>query len=314
MMSSQSPSCARVPDTSPPGSHALAVSALLFGAGLWGVFWYPLRALEAAGLSGLWAIAIIYLGATLVGLVAARQHLGWLQRAPGWVLGIAFTSGVSGTAFSLGVIHGDVARVMLFFYLSPVWSVLMARLFLSEYFTPASIMALALALSGAMVMLWPGEMALHITPADWLGLVAGIAFAATNVQVRYVQWIPLSVKTLAAWAGAPVLAAASAAALGVALAPAPGVILSALLVGMVMMTAMTVTVQIGVTRLPVRQSSVLMIFELVAGALSAAWLAGEHLEMHEWLGGALIIGAGAVAGRRPRQSTAALTGCEHSPA
>lgn len=278
--------------------HGLAVAALLFGAGLWGCFWYPLRALEAAGLPGLWAVACIYLGATLVGLVAARHHLGWLRQAPLQVAGIALTSGLSGTAFSLGMIHGEVARVMLFFYLSPVWSVLLARLFLGEHLTAPAVTALLLALGGAGVMLWPGQAALQILPADLLGLVAGMAFAATNTQVRHAQWLPLRIKTLAAWAGAPFLAAGSAGALGMALVPDPRIIALALLLGMVMMTAMTVTVQIGVTRLPVRQSSVILVFELVAGALSAAWLAGEHMGLQEWLGGALIVAGALVAGRR----------------
>ncbi|MFP4684092.1 MAG: DMT family transporter [Ectothiorhodospira sp.] len=280
--------------------HGLAVAALLVGATLWGFFWYPLRALETAGLPGLWAVAFIYLGATLVGLVAARHHLAWLRRAPLRVAGIALTSGLSGTAFSLGMIHGEVARVMLFFYLSPVWSVLMARLFLDETFTRASVTALLLALGGAVVMLWPGQAALQILPADLLGLIAGMAFAATNIQVRHARWLPLRIKTLAAWAGAPFLAAGSAGVLGMALVPDPRSIALALLVGMVMMTAMTVTVQIGVTRLPVRQSSVILIFELVAGALSAAWLAGELLEIREWIGGALIVCGGMIAGWRRR--------------
>lgn len=280
--------------------HGLAVAALLFGAGLWGCFWYPLRALEAAGLPSLWAVAFIYLGATLVGLAAARHHLGWLRQAPLRVAGIALTSGLSGTAFSLGMIHGEVARVMLFFYLSPVWSVLLARLFLGEHLTAPAVTALLLALGGAVVMLWPGQAALQIMPADLLGLVAGMAFAATNTQVRHARGLPLRIKTLAAWAGAPFLAAGSAGALGMALVPDPRTIALALLVGMVMMTAMTVTVQIGVTRLPVRQSSVILVFELVAGALSAAWLAGEHMGLQEWLGGGLIVAGALVAGRRPR--------------
>jgi drug/metabolite transporter (DMT)-like permease len=42
----------------------------------------------------------------------------------------------------------------------------------------------------------------------------------------------------------------------------------------------------------VQRSSVILLFEIVAGAVSAAWLAGEGLNWREWVGGLLIIVAG----------------------
>ncbi|AHK80599.1 hypothetical protein M911_04030 [Ectothiorhodospira haloalkaliphila] len=280
-----------------PG-HGLAVGALLIGAGLWGCFWIPLRWLEQAGLHGLWSVAFIYLGASLVGLVVARHHLGWVRRHPGRFAGIALTSALSGTAFSLGMIEGDVVRVLLFFYLSPVWAVILARLLLREPLTPQALFALTLAMTGALVMLWPTNTGLALTRADLLGLLAGMAFSATNIQVRYAYWMPLRVKTLAAWSGAPLLAMGAAGTLGIGLTPDPWTIAVALLVGMTIMTTMTLTVQVGVTWLPVRQSSVILIFELVAGAVSAAWLAGELLGPRDWIGGALIVMGGLIAGWR----------------
>lgn len=280
-----------------PG-QGMAVGALLIGGGLWGCFWIPLRWLEEAGLHGLWSVAFIYLGASLVGLLVAQHHLGWVRRHPGRFAGIALTSALSGTAFSLGVIEGDVARVLLFFYLSPLWSVVLARLLLRESLTRQALIALALAMTGALVMLWPTNTTLAMSRADLLGLLAGMAFAATNIQVRHAYWMPLRIKTLAAWSGAPLLAAGAAGTLGVGLAPDPWLIAVALLVGMTIMTTMTMTVQVGVTWLPVRQSSVILIFELVAGAASAAWLAGELLETREWIGGVLIVLGGLVTGWR----------------
>lgn len=132
-----------------PG-HLSSVALLLVGAGLWGVFWYPLRWLETAGLPGLWAVAAIYTGATAMGLVAARHHLRDFRRWPGRLTAIALTSGLSGTAFSLGMIEGHVVRVLLLFYLSPVWSVAMAHLLLGERLNTTAVVALALALAGAV--------------------------------------------------------------------------------------------------------------------------------------------------------------------
>jgi len=49
---------------------------------------------------------------------------------------------------------------------------------------------------------------------------------------------------------------------------------------------------------------VIMLFEVLVGALSAWWLAGETLGLREWLGGAMIIGGGLVAAADPRPAGA----------
>ncbi|MGM0412072.1 MAG: DMT family transporter [Pseudomonadota bacterium] len=290
----------RQPGDPPQGpGHLASVTLLLVGAGLWGVFWYPLRWLDAAGLPGLWAVAAIYVGATVVGLVAARHHLRDFRRWPGRLTAIALTSGLSGTAFSLGMIEGHVVRVLLLFYLSPVWSVAMAHLLLGERLNATAGVALALALAGAVVMLLPGAESTPLGRADALGLLAGMAFATTNIQVRHAQAIPLRVKSLAAWAGAPFLAGGAAWAGGQGVPVEAGPWLVALAVGALMMTTMTVTVQVGVTWLPVQQSSVILLFELVAGAVSSALVAGEVIGVREALGGLLIVAGGLLSARPP---------------
>jgi drug/metabolite transporter (DMT)-like permease len=62
---------------------------------------------------------------------------------------------------------------------------------------------------------------------------------------------------------------------------------------------MTVTVQVGVTWLPVQQSSVILLFELVAGAISSALIAGEVIGVREGLGGLLIVAGGLLSARPP---------------
>jgi drug/metabolite transporter (DMT)-like permease len=52
---------------------------------------------------------------------------------------------------------------------------------------------------------------------------------------------------------------------------------------------MTVLVQYGVTHLPVQQSAVLALIELVVAAVSQQLLTDEVVTAREWLGGVLII-------------------------
>ena len=57
----------------------------------------------------------------------------------------------------------------------------------------------------------------------------------------------------------------------------------------------TLAVVYAVSRMPVQRSSVIMLFEIVVGAVSAWLVAGETLGLREWIGGAMIIAAGVLA-------------------
>jgi drug/metabolite transporter (DMT)-like permease len=54
---------------------------------------------------------------------------------------------------------------------------------------------------------------------------------------------------------------------------------------------MSVSVVYGVSHLPLHQSAVILLFELVIGAVSSLWLTDEVITYAEWLGGSLIVSA-----------------------
>ena len=85
----------------------------------------------------------------------------------------------------LAVLSNEVVRVMVFFYLSPLWTILLGRWVLNEHLTGVSKVALSVSLLGAVVMLWNESMlSTPIGKGDALALSAGMAFALTNVMTR----------------------------------------------------------------------------------------------------------------------------------
>jgi drug/metabolite transporter (DMT)-like permease len=284
-----------------PRTSLPAIAALLLAATLWGLIWYPLRLLEQGGLSGLWTSLIMYLSVFVLSLPWLWWHRAEITRRPGLFVLIALLSGWTNIAFILAVLEGHIVRVMLLFYLSPLWAVLLARVFLSEHFTRHTFVMLGLSLTGMLCMLWlPGGMLLTGTGlADIYALTSGMAFAATNVAVRSDRVLPLSVKAVAAWLGVCVLAA-----LGLLLyrqplpAVAPEIIYGALALGVIGMTIMTLAVLYGVTHMPAQRSSVILLFELVVATISANLLTDETVLLQEWLGGALIVSAALTAAWR----------------
>ena len=114
-----------------PALPVLAALALLVNAFIWGVSWWPFRYLQSLGVHPLWATALTY--AVVVALIVGRrpQALRQLLAAPTlWVLALA--AGCTNAAFNWAVSIGDVVRVVLLFYLMPLWSVLLARQVLAE--------------------------------------------------------------------------------------------------------------------------------------------------------------------------------------
>lgn len=276
----------------------LAVNALLLAATMWGLLWYPLRLLEQAGLPGLWATLVAYTVASVAGVLYGFRDLPEFARYPAWLAGLALAAGWCNVSFILAIIDGNVVRVVLLFYLSPLWSVLLGRIFLGERIDRPAAMVLAVAMSGALLMLWDPRVGRPWPQdsADWLALSAGLAFSVNNVIVRGTGHIALSAKTNSAWIGGALLAA-----LGLALVPGPvpaaavGTWWAAAALGLFGIVLMTVTVQYGVTHMPVRRSAVILLFELVVATVSAQLLADEALTLQEWLGGGLIIGAALIA-------------------
>src|SRR5471032_1501076 len=177
----------------------IPVAALLTGATVWGLIWYPYRALEHAGVGGALAAALTYAGAFVLGVILLRPRLrlSWLLAA------ISLSAGWANVGFTIAVIYGDVMRVVLLFYLAPAWTILFARLLLGEKLSGAGYGLMLFALAGAAVMLWQPQLGWPVprTAAEWIGLSAGAMFALSNVLIRKTAHIPIDLKVLAVFFG-----------------------------------------------------------------------------------------------------------------
>lgn len=271
--------------------HHFAVFGLLFGAVVWGIIWYPYRLLEAAGLSGVASSLATY--SIALGLGAAIFAGNWrsLFHTPRIVLVLAVAAGWANLSYVLAVIDGEVMRVLLLFYLSPLWTLLLAKLLLKEQPGLRGLMVIALSLTGAFIMLWQDSNAVPMPQnrAEWLGLSSGFSFALTNVLTRRASHLSLQAKSFAVWLG---VALGALLLLPFDTAPIPLLSLNLwlLVAGIgVLLAVSTLLVQFGVTQMPANRSSVIFLFELVVAAIASYLLAGEVLTLREWVGGAMIV-------------------------
>jgi drug/metabolite transporter (DMT)-like permease len=267
--------------------------ALLAGAITWGVIWYPYRILEAAGIAGGAATVLTYAVALLVALFLFRHRLRPV-RVDGWLLAIAIVSAACNLGYVLATLHGEVMRVLLLFYLAPLWTVVFARFLLDERLNGTGAAIIALALAGAAVMLWRPELGAPWprATAEWIGLAAGLSFALSNVLIRRADHYSIELKSTAVFAGVvltgmPVVAWEGIPVAGEVPAGAWAIVVA---VGLVLL-AVNVVVQYGLTRVAAGRAVVILLFELVVAAVASWWWAGETMTLQEWLGGGLIVAA-----------------------
>lgn len=274
--------------------HLLPVLSLLLTATLWGLVWYPLRLLEDAGLSGLWMSLAAY-GAALAlgGAWLWRGRGDWRDNAA-WLALMTLAVGWCNVAFVLAVLEGTVVRVLLLFYLSPLWALILGWLMLGEHPGRSGLLVFVIAIVGAVVMLWDPAIGLPWPrdTADWLAASSGLAFALANVTVRKTHGVSMQTKSAVSWLGVVLVALAGILLAGEPVPEAlPATWLGAALLGWFGFFVMTVTVIYGVTHMPVHRSAVILLFELVIGAVSAMLLTDEQVLAQEWAGGALILTA-----------------------
>ena len=285
-----------------PASAPGPVSALVAGAVVWGTIWYPYRVLAGWGLGGVWATTLTYGVALVAGAFVFRRSL----REARWcwtLVAIALASGVCNAGYVLATIHGVVMRVLLLFYLAPLWTILLSRLLLRERMSPAGWMIVALSLAGAVTMLWHPEFGapLPAAGAEWLGLLAGFMFALSNVLIRRAQSFSIEVKSQVVFVGG--VAVGTALLLGGVepwSVPPPDVrwtVVGLLLVIGFVLLVINPVVQYGLMGVPANRAIVILLSELVFAAVSSWWLAGEMLGPREWIGGGMIAMASLLSAR-----------------
>lgn len=258
---------------------------------LWGFYWLPVRQMEALGLAGPWGTAAIA-AASVVGLMplALRQWREMCDAA--WVTQLALIVGGGAFAlYSVGFIYGRVALVILLFFLTPIWSTLIARYIMGWHTPVLRYVAIAIGLCGLSLMLSAGGGApVPKSLGEWFGLVSGIGWSvATTVLRAKSPMAPIP----AAWLFS-VGALVTALCLAIPLEPVPkGVTISqlalALGTGWLWWGLSIAGLLWATARLDPARVGILMMAEVLIGMAGAALLAGEILTPLEVFGGCLVV-------------------------
>ncbi|MEP2139262.1 MAG: EamA family transporter, partial [Erythrobacter sp.] len=174
------------------GQEKRARYCLLFGGVLWGLYWIPLKQVEAAGLAGAAPSALVF-GA---GFVMILPLVIWRWRSilerKGDLAIAGLLAGTSIGLFTAALTQTEIVRAILLFYLTPVWSTALGMVVLGHKPTVARFGTLALGLVGLCVVLglegglpWPRNI------GDVMALIAGVSWSLVSLKLYRMPSVPV---------------------------------------------------------------------------------------------------------------------------
>ncbi len=270
--------------------------ACLYAGAVWGLFWIPLRALEDAGINGLWITVVYFLIPTicLIPIVLSR----WQHVKQGGI-SLQLTTMLSGGAlllYSTSIVYTDVVRAMLLFYLTPIWATILARIFLGDLITPSRIIAMLMAILGMLTIFGLGaRFPIPQNIGDWLGIGSGFLWAVAMVRIRMSESHSAVELTAGFFQWSLIFSAGAAFLLAPSQIPKIEQVLPALPLLLIFMALLvlpgTYASLWGPKYLSPGIVGLLFMTEIIVGAISVALLAGEPFGIRELIGVLLIAGA-----------------------
>ena len=270
--------------------------ACLYAGAVWGLFWIPLRALEEAGINGLWITVVYFLIPTicLIPVVILRwQHV---KEGGGSLQITTMLSGGALLLYSTSIVYTDVVRAILLFYLTPIWATILARIFLGDLITPSRVIAMVLAILGMLTIFGLGaRFPIPQNIGDWLGIGSGFLWAVAMVRIRMSESHSAIELTAGFFQWSLIFSSGAAFLLAPSQMPDIEQILPALPL-LLIFTALlvlpgTYASLLGPKYLSPGIVGLLFMTEIIVGAISVALLAGEPFGIRELIGVLLIAGA-----------------------
>lgn len=281
------------------GSTTWPTLAILASTVLWGTWWIPLRTLNALGFGSIWATGgglLIPLLVMLPVVVMRRKRIA----AAGWPLLLgAFFFACALALYAEGVLRGQVARVILLFYLTPVWSTLLARFMLNQPITPRRILTLVFGLAGMLVILEVDNASpLPRDTGEWLGLVSGVAWGLAMAYTQRTPAHPVADKVALQFIFALLIFAGLTAIPGGREWSVAGLDITLTSLGWLLAFAFVWNLPVvwltfyGGGRIEPGRVAILLMMEVAIGIVTASLFTDEPFGVRECIGAVLIISAG----------------------
>ena len=274
--------------------------ALIIGAAVWGLYWFPLRAIEGMGLSGSWSVVFINACPLIVlcplFIFNYKKLLGNFQKTilASIMIGFAFSF------YAYALLESSIIRATLLFYLSPLWATAIGVMWLNERITKARILSICIGLVGLFLLLSQNDsINKPLNIGDLFAVLSGVFWAiGGSLLKKYpnISIIPLTTFLYIATTFISVIFAAL-----FYMDPLPDIMVikialsTAIIWSVFILAPGFILVFMASKILYPGRVSILMMSEVIVAIISASILVpGETMVLIQWLGAIGIISAGLV--------------------
>ena len=145
----------------------------------WGSYWIPLRYIDSDSNGSLWPIFFSFLLLSLLLLkpLVKTFYVIFNERNYFFFLGCLFAAtGI--TFYSESLLRGEIAKVVVLFYLCPIWGTIFAKIFLGNKLTLKRLLSIILGIIGLEIMVGIEKGIIFPTSVvEWIALSAGLSWA-----------------------------------------------------------------------------------------------------------------------------------------
>ena len=266
----------------------------------WGTYWIPLRYIDSNNNSSIWPIFISFLILSIFLFFPLLRSLNIIfSKKNYFFLFGCFFCGSAVVLYSESLLRGEIAKVVVLFYLAPVWGTILARFLLKQKLNIIRIISIALGLIGLEIMFgFDKGVFIPVKVVEWIALFAGFSWALGTVLFHIADSSTGIEKTS--------LTSVFIAFIFLLFCLVPGgrsfatsnilITLNSLYVWIILFSLLWLLPSILLTFLSIEildpgRLNLLLAFEVVVGFLSAALLTDEIIGLREIVGAFFVVSA-----------------------
>jgi len=266
----------------------------------WGTYWIPLRSIDSVNRGSVWPLFLSFL---LLALILIKPLIKSITNIfinkNYFFLASCFFAALGISLYSESLLRGEIAKVVVLFYLCPIWGTIFARFILNHSFTIKRIFSIILGIIGLEIIVgFDKGIILPSTTVEWIALLAGIMWAMSMTLFNLVNTTSGFEKTSLTAFLIPFIYLFLCFIPGGRNLIIPDSLLSfhLIYIWMILFAIIWLLPSILLTYFSVEvldpgRINILLAFEVAVGVFSAAMLTNEIIGFREYIGAIFVISA-----------------------
>ncbi len=152
---------------------------VIFSCLFWGTYWIPLRSIDNVNSGSVWSLFLSFLLLALILLKPLIKSITNIFINKNYFfLAACFFAALGISLYSESLLRGEIAKVIVLFYLCPIWGTIFARFILNHSFTIKRIFSITLGIIGLEIIVgFDKGIILPSTTVEWIALLGGLMWA-----------------------------------------------------------------------------------------------------------------------------------------